>query len=1272
MMNRISAIILCLVLLASGLIASSLPYKEEIPVLDPSSTDPGQNLSLDSFVLDISPMLFKLEELSPDDRPDQLADWALYGTLARTSISSDDLRKVAFNLAPFRFPFLEEVLDFDYGPGRRAFLPDGSVWLFYSTRDKQPQVTLARLADQVRMERGELPASLTVFRYRTELPEGAIYVEREKIIPAQKLFSPDYGYVERTVSTAAELGSWLEQIDDVTHVRKISGNAIEIGGRHFEKTRTLGVTLEDVAALYQAHSALAELGQEPGFSLDPQWDVEGLIQGLRLLLEDPAQLIRSAQVDALIAQLGNKDESAQRRVSSTALEVDYALQYASIGRLQLPQGASATILEILDSIEGKSGIELEEGAIVPFLRLQEDMEAMAEQAVDPTESSQAILLLTLLDHLESQNRAQCARYDGPLQGTRVGMNLFYTDLLAKLWASVDYYRAAPVGHIYGFSSQPVDIPYLEPTYWAELWALPSTRLWFGPNQSSYKGAPDDPAGLNFAHISARVYSAGSNPLNPGEEVTPNEPSRRAFGWWDRHFAAVADYEQQYHVQNQIMKWSVIAGWLESEGLLDGLKAIEVNHSLRFDHWYKVHRKDLRFGYSLPMLPEDRRFGDTECLEILRSYSFAAAESDSAFIEGGVSLGSSRSVDPVSRYSSSIPHTLRRGSLDNEKSALDQLVNLKKVSFEFPAIRDGYALVDAKIPPDARLRMGGTELPFKKLRTGVSAHPRLKKITLEADDLTIGTIRVDTTTKGNRLIFEDASLLRERALLDEFAGKLARGETEASMLGAEDALLPPTGHYVVELKEGQVGAIHLGSSGAGGGGPPPRIFRTTDPSDKDHPGGRIYLQTIKYDSWGGSYLARMEAAVLTRKEALEAINRCPWQRLRPLADREMPGQLERVFVGQGPTGDAIPIKIKTSNPLVQELEGYFGDGGVLYLRRPTTTDARINQLFDDLVVDAGLHGKDIQFAWETKQKTLDLEFSSAAGRGIKAAMHLREGRYAEGLAELRAASQEGHLQETVEVYQEQLSSYFSEGQLPSARVTFAKATSLPAKPVTRLAEALDALHRQRPAEAAKKLQVAVAEAREWTSSVLPSPRSFREVGSEAANEFVEARLGQVAGLSSELASKIRLEPVGNRLHTVVDLRALAPGRPLSRAEQARIVQSFSDSSPDRIYIEDSVLLNKFDWDGAPGPSLSEIRRSPDFAWMVLDVPEAGVFRPSVLQDGNTRLIRREFPQLTPRLLEPVPRELAQRFYIVRSCDRNGDAVVSKAERAGCGGEGSESL
>src|SRR5262247_4473841 len=47
----------------------------------------------ETFVIDVSQMRAKLDELRPDERPDQIADWAVYGTLLQSGLSSTEIRQ---------------------------------------------------------------------------------------------------------------------------------------------------------------------------------------------------------------------------------------------------------------------------------------------------------------------------------------------------------------------------------------------------------------------------------------------------------------------------------------------------------------------------------------------------------------------------------------------------------------------------------------------------------------------------------------------------------------------------------------------------------------------------------------------------------------------------------------------------------------------------------------------------------------------------------------------------------------------------------------------------------------------------------------------------------------------------------------------------------------------------------------------------------------------------------------------------------------------------
>ena len=127
----------------------------------------------EQFNIDVSGMLSVFESLPSDERQDQIADWAMYGTLLHANLSADDLRTATFNLTPVRLPYLHSGLGYDYGRGRIAYLNDGRVWFFYSAFDEHPKVTIARLSDRVLMETGSKP-SLANCSFTSSVTSGGI------------------------------------------------------------------------------------------------------------------------------------------------------------------------------------------------------------------------------------------------------------------------------------------------------------------------------------------------------------------------------------------------------------------------------------------------------------------------------------------------------------------------------------------------------------------------------------------------------------------------------------------------------------------------------------------------------------------------------------------------------------------------------------------------------------------------------------------------------------------------------------------------------------------------------------------------------------------------------------------------------------------------------------------------------------------------------------------------------------------------------------------
>lgn len=211
-----------------------------------------------------------------------------------------------------------------------------------------------------------------------------------------------------------------------------------------------------------------------GFSLDPTYDYDGLL----IFLEEI--------------------EPQLRQLASEA-------------------GSPITIQDIEEAKNALKRHAEERFPEVPFLTLVDKL--------SQSEIFHMALLGEVISEGIEQYRFQAARYDGDLQGTEVGMTLFYTDLLAKLWA-IDYMDSGADGCIEDF--KPLTEVAVSPIYEKELEELPKTRLWFGPRDKGFQLAGEG-SSLLFAWNTTRVYAASSNPLEPGKEVAPNAASAAFLG-----------------------------------------------------------------------------------------------------------------------------------------------------------------------------------------------------------------------------------------------------------------------------------------------------------------------------------------------------------------------------------------------------------------------------------------------------------------------------------------------------------------------------------------------------------------------------------------------------------------------------------------------------------------------------------------------------------------------------------------------------------------------
>ncbi|MBS1911118.1 MAG: hypothetical protein JST22_03955 [Bacteroidetes bacterium] len=253
---------------------------------------------------------------------------------------------------------------------------------------------------------------------------------------------------------------------------------------------------------------------------------------------------------------------------------------------------------------------------------------------------------------------QRARYDGDLQGTVVGMNLFYCDLLAKLW-TLNCRSSAPVRELApAISSSTMDIP---PLYLEDMERFPSTRLWFGVFDNGFQVDGDSNAVL-WGRKGTRVFAKGTVVFATTESDTVNPLNAESIRWWNNYFEEIGRFEPRYEELNQVMKWSVLVAWISDstrENALRFLDLLPVDTSQWFSSWVRT-QQGLRFrGWD--SLGFHNRGYNGESWETLRTLISAVGEQSGTVVpaEGGVLLASRFKMLERTVLKRTIPDWLRR-------------------------------------------------------------------------------------------------------------------------------------------------------------------------------------------------------------------------------------------------------------------------------------------------------------------------------------------------------------------------------------------------------------------------------------------------------------------------------------------------------------------------------------------------------------------------------------------------------------------------------------
>ena len=415
------------------------------------------------------------------------------------------------------------------------------------------------------------------------------------------------------------------------------------GGRKYQQDSGRSLTVENIAALYRAYTlpenSLTQDEYESFVQKEYNERVRSskeLRRGLQSGIIDKTQILAAIRSETPFTSWKSRNEnvgfSLEPDTDYTALADDLdQFTQRLFGGLPVNQSTHA---------DGKSSLQAEFVAAAERLRTNRDMKPFLALRLRFKESGSVAGMQAnyFLENMAALHSFQVAQYYGRLQGTSVGMILFYTDLLAKLWA-LDYNGVAPKGAIKGFRTPQESIP---KPYWNDYERFSYTRLWFGLQQEAFDVYGDK---LLLQPMATRIYAASADAFTPVTESPPNYQSREFLGWLDRHFEAVADYEPYYHKLNQLQKWSCIFMVLKEKRyhILDFLQTVPVAMNLDFETWSKQGSKK-NVKINIPFL-DRRQYGRTsECLPTLRSKIFRVMD-ENIVLSGGVSLASPRDILP---------------------------------------------------------------------------------------------------------------------------------------------------------------------------------------------------------------------------------------------------------------------------------------------------------------------------------------------------------------------------------------------------------------------------------------------------------------------------------------------------------------------------------------------------------------------------------------------------------------------------------------------------
>jgi hypothetical protein len=832
------------------------------------------------------------KKLTERQQSDQLRDWLLLTAISGKGLSSEEVSQATYDLPTVRYNFMSPVANFEYGETRSRYIGDGRIVALVQKASKleQRKDDLAHIADKHRKDQGEKPKIIEVFEYEITPNKQSATITRREELDANKIFSSEYGYYETAINSQNDIRNFLSQADDITFA-EVNGSSLTVGGRKIYSQKQPGISIENIAALWQSDSKNAN---GSGFSLDPSFDYPSLKKSL----DKAKPFLQSFKIDGKSVVSEQDIQKAEKGLSGNDvvpyrqlidkfkkfIDSKQGIQLLKEGKFgdeikqeikpffaQQEQEIKAEIkryedqyrAEIQASIQSleKAGYSSEQIKSQIDTEVQQKQQKLAEirkniikQKNEELASKEKEVFKSKFAKIDNfiaspgTQGFQSARYDGDLQGTEVGMVLFYTDLIAKIWA-LNYLDSTPNQVIPDFN--PLTKIKVSSIYKEELDKLSQTRLWFGPQDKGFQVA-NDGNNLLFARNAARIYAASSDPLNPGKETTASVDSDAFLGWWNDHYEEVARHEPQYERLNQIMKWSLVINWLNRSNQgnsLNFLQGVSVKRDNWFPNWVKAEGKNLRFQQwqTISFFGKGYKGTKTETMPILASTSFKLFGRET-LIKGGVSLPDQNTFKtslPINK-SQDLSELGLRSNIDYptvvvSKDGQVTFKTLDNITYKLENSNKNLSQVITQAGEASKLRSPDAELtnlPFTRQVAQVSDELQIKTIVGDTD---FGNLNIKKTANG----FDVGSASRDIDSGYSMISKLSKEKGDiptvlAAMDNVESVRYSPSQlkdykDYYVKLSESdkwlRISEQPLAGSGGDGAKPPSkRLMTVGEPED----------------------------------------------------------------------------------------------------------------------------------------------------------------------------------------------------------------------------------------------------------------------------------------------------------------------------------------------------------------------------------------------------------------------------------------------------------